>query len=452
MPKWLDLPGYRGLYLVVLDVFGMILCAELAIWLRTTGSESLDIRPALLFAAAVNIIILYAMNVYYISRQSNALQLMLRSVIAVAISTVVIGMLIYFFRGARYAPLFWRSILLLAMSLFAVWAALSRYYFCVLVRWLTRRHRWLVLGTDHIAKAIHEDVMATGNILEFYPIFDHDTMTGPDSELFSSISQFRSRFLGVVLSKGFQPDPEVMNWLVRARLQGIKIFSATDFFEKIVQRLPAQELEDQWFVFSTGFDLVDKDISFKIKRMIDIILALFGLILTFPVMIIVALAIKLTDGGPVIFSQLRTGTIGKPYRLYKFRSMVVDAESSGPQWAVENDHRITTVGRFLRNLRLDELPQLWNVLQGSMSLVGPRPERPEFTRELEARIPYYDMRYVVKPGITGWAQVRFPYGASVEDAEQKLAFDLYYIKNYSLTLDLYILLRTIRIVVTAGGR
>jgi len=451
MPKWLDLPAHRGLYLLVLDLLGMVLSTESAIWLRT-GSYVVMLEPALLLIAVVNVAFLYAMNVYYVSRQSNALRLMSRSFIAVVISTVLIGMLIYFFRGAQYAPLFWRSIFLIGMSFFAVWASLSRYFSCVLVRRLTTEYRWLVLGTDHFSMTIHDAIAATGNDLEFLPDLSGKVSNLSESAWLRDFSRFRASYLGVVLCKDYQPDQAATAWLIRVRLQGVRIYSAADFFELICQRIPVQEVEDQWFVFSSGFDLLYKDISFKIKRMIDFIIAFFGLILAFPCMLLIACAIKLSDRGPVLFSQLRTGAGSLPYRLYKFRSMVINAEQDGPQWAQINDQRITPVGHFLRRSRLDELPQLWNVLQGSMSLVGPRPERPEFTRELEARIPYYDMRYVVKPGITGWAQVRYPYGASVEDAEQKLAFDLYYIKNYSLTLDLYILFRTIRIVLTGGGR
>jgi len=163
-------------------------------------------------------------------------------------------------------------------------------------------------------------------------------------------------------------------------------------------------------------------------------------------MLIAAIAIKLDTRGPVFYSQTRTGLSGVTFRLYKFRTMVKDAEKSGPRWTKKDDPRITRVGRFLRSTRIDELPQLWNVLLGEMSFIGPRPERPDFNAELEAAIPYYDLRHLVKPGITGWAQVLYPYGASVEDAREKLQYDLYYIKNYSVMLDLVILIRTLRAV------
>ncbi len=169
-------------------------------------------------------------------------------------------------------------------------------------------------------------------------------------------------------------------------------------------------------------------------------------------MVLTMVAIKLDSPGPVFYSQVRTGLYGKPFRVYKFRSMYQDAEKRGAQWACQYDPRITKVGYWLRVLRIDELPQIFNVLRGDMSLIGPRPERPEFDIKLKEEIPYYELRYLVKPGITGWAQVLYPYGASVEDAYEKLAYDLYYIKNYSLWLDIAIAFKTVRVVLLGKGR
>ena len=183
------------------------------------------------------------------------------------------------------------------------------------------------------------------------------------------------------------------------------------------------------------------------------ILAALLLLVFSPLMLLVALAIKLDSPGSVFYTQVRTGLHGKPFGVYKFRSMYQDAEKrGGAQWAKERDPRITRVGRWLRLTRIDELPQIVNVLRGEMSLIGPRPERPEFDVKLKQKIPYYDVRYLVKPGITGWAQVMYPYGASIEDAYEKLAYDLYYIKNYSFWLDLAIALKTVRVVLFGKGR
>ncbi|MEO1184008.1 MAG: exopolysaccharide biosynthesis polyprenyl glycosylphosphotransferase, partial [Cyanobacteria bacterium J06636_27] len=180
-------------------------------------------------------------------------------------------------------------------------------------------------------------------------------------------------------------------------------------------------------------------------------LALLMLILS-PLMLLVGLLIKLDSRGPIFYSQERTGLNGIPFKVHKFRSMYQDAEKRGAQWAQERDPRITRVGYWLRLMRIDELPQVWNVVKGEMSLIGPRPERPQFDAQLKEAIPYYDIRYLVKPGITGWAQVLYPYGASIEDAYEKLSYDIYYIKNYSIWLDIAIFFKTIRVVLLGKGR
>jgi lipopolysaccharide/colanic/teichoic acid biosynthesis glycosyltransferase len=171
-----------------------------------------------------------------------------------------------------------------------------------------------------------------------------------------------------------------------------------------------------------------------------------------PLMLITAFAVKLDSKGPILYRQTRTGLNSAPFTLQKFRTMDEGAEKSGAQWSTKGDPRITRLGRLLRAARIDELPQLWNVFSGEMSFIGPRPERPNFTAELEAAIPYYDLRHLVKPGITGWAQVLYPYGASLDDAREKLQYDLYYIKNYSVMLDLVVLVRTLRVVLVGRGR
>ena len=207
-----------------------------------------------------------------------------------------------------------------------------------------------------------------------------------------------------------------------------------------------------WLIFSAGFD--GSPLRKVSKRAFDVVGAGLIFAMSWPLMLLVALAIRLESGpcAPILYSQERVGERGRVFRLYKFRSMCVDAESSGiAQWARQNDQRVTRVGRVIRKLRLDELPQLWNVLCGSMSLIGPRPERPQFVDELSRTIPYYSLRHCVKPGITGWAQLRYPYGASAEDAAEKLTFDLFYVKNQSLRFDALIFLQTVEIVLFGRG-
>ncbi len=187
------------------------------------------------------------------------------------------------------------------------------------------------------------------------------------------------------------------------------------------------------------------------KRAVDMAASLMLVVFTSPLLLLTALLIKLESNGPVFYKQIRVGRGGQHFSIYKFRSMTVDAEKSGVQWAAGNDARVTRVGRFIRKTRIDEIPQTFNILKGEMSFVGPRPERPEFTHMLAAEIPHYNDRHLVKPGLTGWAQIRYPYGASVEDARQKLTYDLYYIKHFSFVLDLFIIIRTVKVAVKGIG-
>jgi exopolysaccharide biosynthesis polyprenyl glycosylphosphotransferase len=203
--------------------------------------------------------------------------------------------------------------------------------------------------------------------------------------------------------------------------------------------------------FAEGFDFLESRISRRLKRLTDLLLAAVGLLLASPLMLLTAIAIKLDSPGPILFRQTRVGWKGRPYQLLKFRSMREDAEANGAQWAQRNDPRVTRVGKWIRKLRIDEIPQMFNVIAGQMSFVGPRPERPEFVAQLEELIPFYHLRHYLPPGITGWAQVKYPYGASVEDARRKLQFDLYYICSANPIVDFRILLRTVRTVLFLQG-
>lgn len=240
------------------------------------------------------------------------------------------------------------------------------------------------------------------------------------------------------------------NELLKCRVKGIDILEGTSFYEMLTGKLIVKQINPAWLIFSEGFH--KSNTRRFLKRTTDLVLSFFGLLLLLPLITLISILIKIDSRGPVIFSQERVGENRKIYRVHKFRSMIVDAEKqSGPIWAKDDDERITRVGRFIRKLRIDEIPQLWNVLKGDMSFVGPRPERDFFIKKLEETIPYYSERFTVKPGITGWAQVCYGYGASVEDAVEKLNYDLFYIKNMSTFMDLMIVLRTIKIVLFGKG-
>jgi len=238
--------------------------------------------------------------------------------------------------------------------------------------------------------------------------------------------------------------------LLGCKARGVSITEFLSFCERESGRVDLDALQPSWLIFSDGFRM--SLMARAVKRLFDIVVSAAMLVLTLPLLLVTALAIKLEDGGPVVYTQERVGLFGRPFTLYKFRSMRVDAERhSRPQWAQKADSRITRVGSVIRKVRIDELPQLINVLKGDMSFIGPRPERPYFVEQLAVDLPFYGERHAVKPGITGWAQINYPYGASLQDARNKLSYDLYYVKNHTLLLDFIVLIQTVRVILFPEG-
>ena len=237
--------------------------------------------------------------------------------------------------------------------------------------------------------------------------------------------------------------------LLNCRLKGIRVDDGVAFAEYLAGKLAIENLHPSSLIFSNGFR--NSAIFKKVKRMIDILASLIGFTLCIPVSLVISILIKLDSKGPIFYRQERVGKDGKIFRLLKFRSMRNNAEKNGPVWAKVNDQRVTRVGRIIRKWRLDEIPQMINVLKGEMSFVGPRPERLVFVNQLKKEIPYYSQRNIIKPGITGWAQISYPYGASKKDALEKLKYDLYYIKHMSFLFDLNIILETVKIILLGRG-
>ncbi len=241
-----------------------------------------------------------------------------------------------------------------------------------------------------------------------------------------------------------------MQELLDLRMHGVKIEEAASWLERISGKIEVENLYPSWLVFGEGFR---RSTVFRlVRRGVSILISLVGLIVALPLFPLIVLAIRLDSKGPVLYKQTRVGKAGRTFNVVKFRTMRTDAEAlGGPQWAGNNDPRVTRVGRFLRSSRLDEIPQLWCVLKGDMAFVGPRPERPEFVEWLSQEIPYYSVRHMVRPGLTGWAQVKYKYGSTVEDAREKLQYDLFYIKNASIGLDLLIMFQTVKTVLLSRG-
>jgi sugar transferase (PEP-CTERM system associated) len=273
-------------------------------------------------------------------------------------------------------------------------------------------------------------------------------LLGKPKELLSVVEKLHPDILLVALGnmRGTFPVADILE----CRFRGVRVEEWPTLYEKLTGKIFVNNLRPSWLIFSDG--AVKTALTNKIKRAFDVTLSLIGLILSAPLMGLAAAAIKLDSSGPIFFRQERVGQDGRVFMLYKFRSMFVDAERmTGPIWASEDDPRTTRVGRILRKIRLDETPQMFNVLLGDMSFIGPRPERPVFVNQLKEQIPFYTLRCSVKPGITGWAQVRYQYGSSIEDSMEKLQYDLYYVKNVSVFLDMLVLLNTIRTVLFSRG-
>jgi sugar transferase (PEP-CTERM system associated) len=237
--------------------------------------------------------------------------------------------------------------------------------------------------------------------------------------------------------------------LLQCRLQGIEVDEGITFYEAVTGKILVEKVNPGWIIFSEGFKA--SRIRYFVKRLMDILFSVTGLLVSLPVTLPTALLIKLESPGPIFYSQERVGKKGNSFNVVKFRSMRQDAEKNGAVWAMEDDPRVTKVGAFIRKTRIDEIPQMWNVLKGEMSFVGPRPERPVFVEQLTRIIPYYSLRHSVNPGITGWAQVCYPYGASEEDALRKLEYDLYYIKNLTIFIDILIVFRTVKTILFQKG-
>ncbi len=333
-----------------------------------------------------------------------------------------------------------------------VWFAFAitiRFLASTLQNHLRLRRRILLVGADPAALSRSAGVSALRGRL-----FDPVASSIPVAELGTLEPETLRRrgTWGMVISAdvAHSADPQQQKALIDCRLRGIRLFDEVSFSEQHLGRVNLECIGASWFLQSDGFWV--GYLSCAVKRAIDIIASLVLLILTLPLMLGVSILIRLETPGPALYRQERVGLHGKIFTLFKFRSMRVDAEAGGkPVWAAKRDPRITRVGSIIRQTRIDELPQLLNVLRGEMSLTGPRPERPLFVEQLDAVIPFYAVRSYVKPGITGWAQVNYPYGASVEDAREKLSYDLYYVKNRGVVLDLLILISTVRVILFREG-
>ncbi len=444
-----------------IDFLGFLVSQGLANLLGV-GKTLQHLGPLWFSVFALCIAMFYLLNIYHPEAETSSIAIAGRTLLsglsALLISALLIGIVGV---GNSNRP-FWQDEgrLFLSIAGLTLWSAGWRFWLTWQLSQVACRSRWIILGSRDKVKDIVS--FFDSHYTQAEVIFLTD-----DSEIKRALTGTRfavKRYLedlnipemttcsGVLVDPHLQLSDTLLKELMMLRLGGTRVYSLSVFFEHFWTKVPPVTLEDNWFAFTEGFILLHHQIYPRMKRLSDIVMAGLLLILVSPLMLLTAIAIRLNSPGPIFYTQIRTGLNQRPFQVMKFRSMYQDAEARGAQWATEHDPRITVVGRFIRATRIDELPQLVNVLLGSMSMMGPRPERPEFDRQLEQHIPYYNIRYLVRPGITGWAQVMYPYGASIEDAYEKFSYDLYYLKNYSLLLDLRIILKTIRIVLFGKGR
>ncbi len=450
------LPRRIALLLLLGDLIGLILAFNLANWLRLGSLLGLPLD--ILLPIAVLVLALYVLDCYSVESQVAGMRAAPRTLVAVVFGAIITA-------AAIYASGLWgsgnsavgRGVMPVAHLIFAVWASVSRLYASRYQRQQTGKARWLVAGTGEKAARLYRDFQKAHAEAELSFLADatpdHDSalprIVGTLENLDAALNQDWS---GVIVAPMSPLSEGLIQKLMKARFSGLRVYDLADFYEQRWFKVPVMHTQRGWLLFAHGFDLLHSALALRLKRLLDVVVSVILLVVCIPVMLIIALAVRLESPGPALFRQTRTGLNGRQFEILKFRSMYADAERSGPQWASAQDPRVTRVGRLLRVLRLDELPQLINVIKGEMSFIGPRPERPVFVRELEKQIPFYDLRQLVRPGITGWAQVMYTYGASMDDALEKLQYDLYYIKNYSLLLDFAILLRTLRVVILGRGQ
>jgi sugar transferase (PEP-CTERM system associated) len=411
---------------------------------------------AMVFAAAI-VFGMVALGQYQTHMRMTRFGLLARQAVAFVLGGVmlVIG---YYVLPQAYVG---RGVLAIALTLGFMLVLSIRIVFLQLVEVESLKRRVLILGAGNRASQIHNQMRRRSDRRGFcvvgYVPHASEIVAVPEDQLIRTTLSLRAVVLrdqidevvvGVDDRRGHLP----MDDLLECRQMGIAITDLTSFFERESGRLQLSFLDPSWLVFSGGFNGTPlRQLS---KRCFDLVAASVLLLLCWPLMLVEVLAIRLESGAgqPILYRQERVGAHGCTFRLLKFRSMRTDAERDGvARWASKNDDRVTRVGRISRKLRIDELPQLWNVLKGDMSIVGPRPERPQFVADLDAKIRYYSLRHCLKPGLAGWAQLSYPYGATVEEAAEKLKYDLFYVKNHNLLLDLLILIQTVEVVLFGRG-
>ncbi|RIV90910.1 TIGR03013 family PEP-CTERM/XrtA system glycosyltransferase [Aurantiacibacter xanthus] len=447
------------LLLGLLDFVLLLLAANFAWTFRATqiaiepGPLGERILPLTAFALTT-LAAMIAVGVYGADALRSMRFACARLLVAVSLAILALALIDFVLPGHT----FWRSTLLYSMGISIALLVINRLLVGGLLGTAAFRRRVLVLGAGPRAQRLLQLSERPGSgfaIVGYIAMSEQQTIQIPEAIARSAIHDL-AKFVSnlgvteVVLALEERRNALPLKDLLRIKTAGVHVNDFSSFLERETGRVDLDTLNPSWLIFSDGFSS-SRMFSSIAKRAFDIVASLLLLVLALPLILFFALLVKLDSKGPAFFRQERVGLYGQKFVLVKLRSMRTDAEKDGAKWADKDDPRITRVGNLIRKIRVDELPQVWTVLKGEMSFVGPRPEVPKFVEELDAALPYYAERHMVKPGITGWAQINYPYGASVEDARAKLEYDLYYAKNYTPFLDLLILLQTLRVVLWHEG-
>lgn len=449
----------------LIDFLLLALAGTLAVFFRYFGDFALFLEnigfilPSAFVFSAINLLVMVSIGVHQSRLEDGMSGMMLRTIMGLIVSVPLCGFA--YLLANDWLWYLGSSSVLTTGSVFGFFLlGIVRSVFFAVVGKETFKRKVLVLGAGYRARQIHEDLRTPFNrkgfiLTGFVPLPDEPIEIEDDYllKIPDTLQQhvLKNPVSEIVVAVDDRRKGLPMEDLLECKMEGVKIIDGVNFYERESRKVALEMVTRGWLVFSDGFT-VSSVFGFG-KRSLDIISASVLLLAGLPLMILTAIAIKIEDGigSPIFYNQERVGLNGSVFKVYKFRSMITDAEKNGAVWASQNDARVTKVGAFIRKVRIDELPQIFNVLNGTMAFVGPRPERPVFVDQLSERIPFYSERHRVKPGLTGWAQLCFAYADNEEDTREKLRYDLYYVKNQSLLLDLLIIIQTVEVVLFKKG-
>jgi sugar transferase (PEP-CTERM system associated) len=403
----------------------------------------------ILAISVITLLLSYYFDLYEPQRMSGRWEIYFRLLLVLSVLCFLLAALVYFYPDIYIGP----HVFTIGISLLAIVLVLWRRSYEWIIGLSIFRERVYVLGNCEQARTVAETLRTRRDAgMEVVDGEGKGTFNGQLERFAADLRAFReskTRIDRVIVALDDRRGSMPVRELLELRLNGVVIEDAGSLMERLSGKLPLQGLNPSSLIFTQGFNM--KASQQIVRRLVSITVSFIGLAICLPFIPLIILAIRLSSPGPIFFHQTRVGLRGRHFSVHKFRTMRQDAEAKGAVWATKNDPRVTSLGRFMRKTRLDEIPQLWNVLRGEMGFVGPRPERPEFVQWLASEIPFYELRHMIRPGITGWAQVRYQYGASLEETKQKLEYDLYYIKHLSVGLDLLIMFETIKTIVLRRG-